>query len=520
MCTHHTVSSVCLCVDRHNLVADLENKRGAHHFREMVAAPSLVLLSLGLADLPSLLSRRCASAPGSAVSRLNCPPVAKLTTNSVEFDPLGSVEKIDYGPVGVLLLSVGAPETPDDVEEYLYNVFSDPEIRTLPPALSWAFKRPLAWFISKSRAEEARNSLVAAGGRSPQLSTVRAQAEALQTELSDRGVDARTFVAMRYWHPYAEDAVESIKAEGIKKLVILPLYPQFSLSTSGSALRVLERMLYTDPGFPMKSSVVPAWYNRPGFVETTAKGIVDTLSSLPEEVRDTAHVLYSAQGLPRKYVEDLGDPYQDQVERCVELVQAQLSELGISNGHSLAYQGAFGPQQLRWLEPSTADQIGTLAGKGERALVLVPISFVFEHMATLNEMDRGFSELASTAGIEHFVRVPTLGTEPAFVDALATVVMEALPDLSRPSMQQINEGEPVSLNMVNEYTRLYTKDQLQLVPQERPWGFTEQAELINGRLAMAAITVATAVALDPTLKALVAAYRVVRNAAVDVTSAI
>ena len=105
------------------------------------------------------------------------------------------------------------------------------------------------------------------------------------------------------------------------------------------------------------------------------------------------------------------------------------------------------------------------------------------------------------------MRVPTLGLDPTFIDNLATVVMEALPDLSRPSMQQINEGNPVSLNMVNEYTRLYTKDQLQLVPQERPWGFTEQAELINGRIAMLSIFGAVTLSVDPTLKAFVAAYR-------------
>jgi hypothetical protein len=177
-----------------------------------------------------------------------------------EFETLGEA---DHGPVGVLLLSVGAPETPDDVEEYLYNVFCDPEIRTLPPAISWAFKRPLAWLIARERAEEARESMRLAGGRSPQLATIQAQAKALGTALADRGVDARPFIAMRYWKPFTEDAVEAMKAEGIQKLVILPLYPQFSLSTSGSALRVLERLLYTDPGFPMKTSVVPAWYNRP-----------------------------------------------------------------------------------------------------------------------------------------------------------------------------------------------------------------------------------------------------------------
>ena len=437
-------------------------------------------------------------------------PQLKLTSPTVEFDDFAGV---DHGPVGVLLLSVGAPETPDDVEEYLYNVFCDPEIRTLPPFLSWAFKRPLAWLIAKDRAEEARASMRRAGGRSPQLQTIQAQAKALQEELENRGVAARTFIAMRYWTPFAEDAIESIKAENIQKLVILPLYPQFSLSTSGSALRVLERMLYNDPGFPVKSSVVPAWYNRPGFLEATAKGIASTIAGLPAELQKDAHILYTAQGLPKKYVEDLSDPYQEQVERSIELVRAELAKLGIANKDSLSYQGAFGPTQLRWLEPSTKQQIRDLAASGERTLVLVPISFVFEHMATLNEMDMEFAELARDAGVTTFARVPTLGVDPSFVDSLATVVMEALPDLSRPSMQQINEGNPVSLNMVNEYTRLYTKDQLQLVPQESPWGFTEKAEVINGRIAMLALTAGIGFTLDPTLSAIAIAYRAARDAA-------
>ena len=442
------------------------------------------------------------------------PPVAKLIAPTIEFDELAQT---DHSPVGVLLLSVGAPETPEDVEQYLYNVFTDPEIRTLPPALSWAFKRPLAWAIARSRSDAAIQSMNNAGGRSPQLSTVQAQARALQNELDERGVNAKTFIAMRYWKPYAEDAVEAIKAEGIQKLVILPLYPQFSLSTSGSALRVLERMLYTDPGFPMKSSVVPAWYNRPGYLAAMCSNIHQALQTLPEEKRATAHILYTAQGLPVKYVTDLGDPYQEQVERCVSMLTEELHrEYGVENPHSLSYQGSFGPQQLRWLKPSTGEEISSLAADNIPALCLVPISFVFEHMATLNEMDREFRQLAQTTGIPSFVRVPTLGTDESFIDALATCVMEALPDLSRPSMQQINQGNPVSLNMVNEYTRLYTKDQLQLVPQERVWGLTEQAEIINGRVAMSAITIGLAFTLDPTLKALAAAYR----AAKTVTSAV
>jgi len=446
----------------------------------------------------------------SSCGRLRCVTAQATDLDDVSFDTIADA---DHGPVGVLLLSVGAPETPEDVEEYLYNVFCDPEIRTLPPAISWALKKPLAWVIARDRAEEARESMRLAGGRSPQLSTIQAQAAALKEELYERGVDARPFIATRYWKPFAEDAVASIKAEGIQKLVILPLYPQFSLSTSGSALRVLERMLYTDPDFPAKASVVPAWYNRPGFLQATAKGVAETLGTLPRDVQGTAHVLYTAQGLPRKYVDDLGDPYQEQVERCVALVSAELEAMGIVNNRSLAYQGAFGPQQLRWLEPSTASEIEKIASSGVTSLVLVPISFVFEHMATLNEMDREYAALAASCGIQSFVRVPTLGVEETFIDALATVVMEALPDLSRPSFQQINAGTPVALNMVNEYTRLYTKDQLQLVPQEQPWGFTEQAEIINGRIAMTAITLALGLSLDPTLKAIVAVYRAAKSAA-------
>ena len=164
-------------------------------------------------------------------------------------------------------------------------------------------------------------------------------------------------------------------------------------------------------------------------------------------------------------------------------------------------------------------------------------------MGTLNEIDREYASTAKQAGITTFVRVPTLGTDPSFIDTLASVVVEALPDLSRPSMQQINEGNPVSLSIVNEcadgatifrrnsvsdpppprprrYTRLYTKDQLQLVPQERPWGFTEQAEVVNGRLAMAAITLSIALTSDPSLKALVAAYRAARNVVGDAASAV
>ena len=438
----------------------------------------------------------------------------ELENDYMDFDTLGQA---DQGPIGVLLLSVGSPETPDDVEEYLYNVFSDSQIETLPRSISWALKRPLAWYLAKTQAEQAKEGLVQMGGTSPQLPMIRDQAAALEKTLAIRGIDSKTFVAMRYWHPYAEEAVESMKEQNITKLVILPLYPQFSISTSGSALRVLERLLYTDPSFPPKSTVVPSWFNRAGFLKASAQAIAKTLRTLPQSDEgslDDVHILYSAQGLPRKYVDELGDPYQEQVERTVALIDAELERMGLgSPSSSLGFQGQIGPARIPWIAPDTRDEIERLGKKGVKALVMVPISFVFEHVGTLNVMDREYAALAAECGVKSFARVPALGNDPEFIGSLASVVMEALPDLTRSSMQQINEGNPVALNVVNEYVTLYTKDELQLVPQERPWGFTEQAEVVNGRIAMAAITASLALSVDPSLKAIVEMYRASKAAA-------
>ena len=235
-----------------------------------------------------------------------------------------------------------------------------------------------------------------AGGRSPQLQTIQAQAKALQEELENRGVAARTFIAMRYWTPFAEDAIESIKAENIQKLVILPLYPQFSLSTSGFGAARAGAYAVQRPRLP-RQVVGRACLVQPARLPTghSQGNRLDHRRTASGEAKD-AHILYTAQGLPKKYVEDLSDPYQEQVERSIELVRAELAKLGIANKDSLSYQGAFGPTQLRWLEPSTKQQIRDLAASGERTLVLVPISFVFEHMATLNEMDMEFAELRVT----------------------------------------------------------------------------------------------------------------------------
>jgi len=398
--------------------------------------------------------------------------------------------------VGVLLLNLGGPDTLDQVEPFLYNLFSDPEIITLPGAVRW-LNGPLAWIIAKTRAPMSREGYkqVLDGG-SPQLRTTLAQGAAIEAALSTRGVSAKSYIGMRYWHPYTDEALAAIKADGVQRLVVLPLYPQFSISTSGSSLRLLEREYYQDEQLRLlKNVVIPAWYNRQGYVHSMARLIASRIDMLPEGERAGAHVFFSAHGLPQKYVQELGDPYQQQIEATVSFVMARLRVLGYSNPDTLAYQSKVGP--VPWLQPYTDEKIKELAGGGVSSLVVVPISFVSEHIETLEEIDIEYRELAEEAGITHWERVPALGVEEDFIEDLASAVVEALPRMEQRPLQEIDEGRPVSLRVVNDLVSLRSKEEIGAeygpvrVRNYRRVGFTPKAEVINGRIAMAAITVAS-----------------------------
>lgn len=201
--------------------------------------------------------------------------------------PPNSASAFSSSTVGILLLNLGGPDTLDNVKPFLYNLFSDPEIITLPSWLEWANK-PLAWIISTSRAPKSREgyeqtfqlwadfpgseAIRSVRSGAPQLATTQVQGKALEDALATRGVKAKTYIAMRYWSPYTSDALEAIKADGIQRLVVLPLYPQFSISTSGSSLRQLEREFYADQTLrQVRNVVIPAWYNREGYVNALAK---------------------------------------------------------------------------------------------------------------------------------------------------------------------------------------------------------------------------------------------------------
>ena len=363
------------------------------------------------------------------------------------------------GRVGVLLLNLGGPDQIEDVGPFLFNLFSDPEIIRLP--FSW-LQRPLAWLISTRRTSKSQENYRQIGGGSPLRQITEAQAQALQSELQQKGQEARVYVGMRYWHPFTEEAIARIKRDRIERLVILPLYPQFSISTSGSSFRLLARLWLEDPKLDkIEYTVIPSWYKQSGYLQSMAQLIEQELQQFDNP--NQAHIFFSAHGVPRSYVEEAGDPYQQEIEECTALIMQTLNR---PNPYTLAYQSRVGP--VEWLQPYTDDAIKDLGAQGVEDLLVVPISFVSEHIETLQEIDIEYRELAEHSGIHNFRRVPALNTHPVFIEAMAELVVEAL---KSPSLKLF------------QVTQL--KKKVKMYPQERwQWGMTTAAEIWNGRLAM------------------------------------
>ncbi|XP_042377284.1 ferrochelatase-1, chloroplastic-like isoform X1 [Zingiber officinale] len=328
--------------------------------------------------------------------------------------------------VGVLLLNLGGPETLNDVQPFLYNLFADPDIIRLPRLFRF-LQRPLAKLISVVRAPKSKEGYAAIGGGSPLRRITDEQAEALKLALKDKNLNANVYVGMRYWKPFTEEALHQIKKDRITKLVVLPLYPQFSISTSGSSIRVLQSIIREDDYFSrLPISIIESWYQREGYIKSMSELIEIELQKFtkPEEVM----IFFSAHGVPLSYVKDAGDPYRDQMEDCITLIMAELKSRGINNTHTLAYQSRVGPVQ--WLKPYTDEVIVELGQKGVKSLLAIPISFVSEHIETLEEIDMEYKHLALESGIENWGRVPALGCTSSFISDLADAVVEALPSAS------------------------------------------------------------------------------------------
>ncbi|MEH1783185.1 MAG: ferrochelatase [Nostoc sp.] len=363
------------------------------------------------------------------------------------------------GRVGVLLLNLGGPDKLEDVGPFLYNLFSDPEIIRLP--FRW-LQKPLAWFIATRRTRTSQANYKQIGGGSPLRRITEAQGEALKEQLGYLGQEANIYVGMRYWHPYTEEAIAQIAQDNVEHLVILPLYPQFSISTSGSSFRLLEKIWQEDPKLqPIDYTVIPSWYKQPGYLQSMAQLIAQELEQFPDP--DEVHIFFSAHGVPKSYVEEAGDPYQQEIEECSALI---IQTLNRPNAHTLAYQSRVGP--VEWLQPYTEDALKELGAQGVKDLVVVPISFVSEHIETLQEIDIEYREVAEEAGIHNFRRVPAPNTHPVFINALAQLVIDAL---RNPSFKLSQAAQ--------------MKKMVKMYPQERwEWGLTTSAEVWNGRIAM------------------------------------
>lgn len=314
--------------------------------------------------------------------------------------------------IAVVLFNLGGPDSLRAVRPFLFNLFNDRAIIDLPNPLRFF----LARIISGRREKTAQGIYEHIGGRSPLLELTREQASALERALSDIG-QVKTFVAMRYWHPFSTETAAAVKSFGPDRIVLLPLYPQFSGTTTGSSFKdwdgAARRVGLNAPG-----PRICCYPNLSGLRLAHASLIREGL----EEARKsgTPRVLFSAHGLPKKVIAK-GDPYQWQVERCVESV---VSELGDEIADwTICYQSRVGP--LEWIGPSTDEEIRR-AGSDGVPVVVVPIAFVSEHSETLVELDIEYRHLAESAGVPAFVRIPALNATETFIEGLAETVRQTV----------------------------------------------------------------------------------------------
>jgi ferrochelatase len=310
----------------------------------------------------------------------------------------------------IVLMNLGAPSCPEAVRPFLVNLFSDPAIIALPAPLRW----PLAHLIAQRRAKIAIDIYSYLGGGSPLLENTEAQARALETKLADGSC---CFVAMRYWHPLTEETVAAVKAWGPDEIVCLPLYPQYSTTTTGSSLGAW-RQAAANQGFDRPTRIIESYSTAPGFIATLASSIAPALDEASSN-NATVRLLLSAHGLPLKIVR-AGDPYPEQIAETAAAVINALARPGLD--WVVCYQSRVGP--LRWLGPLADDEIRR-AGKDQAAVVIAPISFVSEHSETLVELDRDYRRIAEECGVPGYYRVPAVGVDPRFIAALATLVREA-----------------------------------------------------------------------------------------------
>jgi protoporphyrin/coproporphyrin ferrochelatase len=318
---------------------------------------------------------------------------------------------------GVILFNLGGPETLEDVRPFLHNLFTDPEIIRIK---NDSLRRLLAWCIVTLRQRKSRALYDQIGGGSPLRKITDGQALALKRQLEARGIRAFSYVGMRCWKPTIEDAINQVHKDGITHLVALPLFPQYSATTTGSCFQYFRAHI-EKLGIAKKLHVsyINSWHDEPRYIEAMATLIERRIAEFDGNDRKSIHLLYSAHSIPARYVAE-GDPYLQQTRQTVELINARLGSFSPS---VLAFQSKLGP--VRWLEPSTRKTLERLGKSGIKRVLAIPVSFVSDHLETLQEMDIVYRRLAVKYGIREFRRAESLNLDPTFIQGLADIAQRA-----------------------------------------------------------------------------------------------
>jgi ferrochelatase len=317
------------------------------------------------------------------------------------------------GPLtGVVLLNMGGPDSLSAIRPFLARLFSDRELIRLPAA---PVTQPLfSWVVSGLRARKVRRYYEEIGGGSPIAVLTEAQRFALQEALETTGAPFKVYVAMRYWHPLAKHAALEMREDGVTRAIALPLYPHYCAATTGSSLKDLRRwMAWAGCSFPVTE--IRSYPGHPKYVAALAETVSTAIRAADPK---GMFLLFSAHGVPQALV-DAGDPYRAETETTVAAVMRSFP--GVP--HGISYQSRAG--RAAWLSPDTVDEVTRLGREGVKTLVVVPVSFVSDHIETLHELDIRLAAHAREAGIQSFLRAPALNDSPAFIDALKDIVLQA-----------------------------------------------------------------------------------------------
>lgn len=316
--------------------------------------------------------------------------------------------------ISVVLFNLGGPDSLEAVQPFLYNLFSDPDIFRLP--LARLTQKPFATWVSRRRAPEAAKGYAAIGGASPLLANTDKQAAALARALATNG-DFDVHVCMRYWNPRAASVVAALKAAQPSRVVLLPLYPHYSRTTTGSSFAEFQRECERQHYRPTLS-FVREWYAQPDYIDGIVQTIHKQAAHFPNPDPSAIELLFSAHGLPQKIV-DAGDPYETQIRGTFDAVRAHLDW----QRTTLCYQSRVGP--LEWLRPYTDDVIREKARAGAKQMLVYPIAFVSDHVETLFELGQLYAQLARDQGITHYRVAPALNDDPLLIRGLCKLAMDA-----------------------------------------------------------------------------------------------